>query len=138
MGLGSRLEFISRWDVSGSSKKGLNTFCLRSSGSKFSSKLESNSAEKKSVSCSKWLNGNTVARQTEQNQSSLVLDKAMYSWQVKEVHFKRVQFWRMWHKMGLWLLRTLIYSTHSTWLLNRHWTRTTKINLMSILTNKCK
>ena len=113
LGLGSRLEFISRWDVSGSSKKGLNTFCLRSSGSKFASKLKSNSAKKKSVSSSKWLNGNRVARQTEQNQSSLVLDKALYSSHVKGVHFKCVQFWHMSHKMALWLLRMLnLHTVH--------------------------
>ena len=53
LGLGSRLEFIRRWDVSGSLKTGLNTFCLRSSGSKFPSKLKPNSAKKKSVSSSK-------------------------------------------------------------------------------------
>ena len=75
----------------GHQKKELNTFCLGNSGSKFSSKLELNSAKKKSVS-SKWLNGKRVARQTEQNQSSLVLDKAMYSLHVKGVHFKCVQF----------------------------------------------
>ena len=62
----------------GSSKKGLNTFSLRSSGSKYPAELKSNSAMKKSVSSSKWLNGSRVARQTEQNESLLVLDKAMY------------------------------------------------------------
>ena len=71
-----------------SSKKGLNTFCLRRSGSKFPSELKSNSAKKKSASSSKWLNGSRVARPTEQNQSSLVLDKAMYFSHVKGVHFK--------------------------------------------------
>ena len=36
-----------RWDVSGSSKKGINTFCLRNSGSKFPSNLKLNSCAKK-------------------------------------------------------------------------------------------
>ena len=132
LGLGSRLEFISRWDVSGSWKKGLNIFCLWSWGSKFASKWKSNSAKKKSISSSKWLNGNRVARQTEQNQSLLALDKAMYCSQVKGVHFNFVQFSHMSHKMAKF--------THSTWVLNRHrtTTTTTKINAMSVLTNKCK
>ena len=113
LGLGSRLEFISRWDVSGSWKKGLNIFCLWSWGSKFASKWKSNSAKKKSISSSKWLNGNRVARQTEQNQSLLALDKAMYCSQVKGVHFKFVQFWHMSHKMALWLLRMLnLHTVH--------------------------